>query len=340
MSVGAGDDVAQILNVDPEQLAQLLSESADGTAQLIDEHGNTITLTAEQFANAGFDVVGSAAAVGENQQYVQGEDGQIYMIENQEQLVTPKIQKMTQQQQQEKVAPKTAADQQLIDDYRRLLQEKEQRLLEMEQKLKETTEQNVIMAHALVSTCKSQEADLDDGKRQIGKKDGSASGDVLKTPSLASRAALESTIYRRSNDAFQIGFLPYPCDQCPRRFAQELHLKRHLEMAHAKRRPFYCQYCNRDLYLASDLHFQGHMRMQHKQEMEHEANLRHGIIEQNEPPQTQAAAAFVPRETYEPEQEPDWEDQEEEQKVTKYAWFTICWLLYTIHVTGPRGLGG
>lgn len=42
-------------------------------------------------------------------------------------------------------------------------------------------------------------------------------------------------------------------------------------MAHAKKRPFFCRFCNRDLYLASDLHFQGHLRMQHKQEMDSEA---------------------------------------------------------------------
>lgn len=43
---------------------------------------------------------------------------------------------------------------QMMEEYQRKLQEGEMRLNEMEQKLKETTEQNVIMAHALVSTCK------------------------------------------------------------------------------------------------------------------------------------------------------------------------------------------
>lgn len=38
------DQVTQVLDVDPAQLAQLLAQSADGTAQLIDEHGNAITV--------------------------------------------------------------------------------------------------------------------------------------------------------------------------------------------------------------------------------------------------------------------------------------------------------
>lgn len=42
----------------------------------------------------------------------------------------------------------------LLEEYRRMLRERESRLTDIEKKLKETSEQNVIMAHALVNTCK------------------------------------------------------------------------------------------------------------------------------------------------------------------------------------------
>lgn len=40
-----GEGETQVLDIDPAQLAALLAQSADGTAQLIDEHGNTITVS-------------------------------------------------------------------------------------------------------------------------------------------------------------------------------------------------------------------------------------------------------------------------------------------------------
>lgn len=363
MSSTDRQDVGQILDVDPEQLAQLLGQSADGTAQLIDEHGNTITLTAEQFAEAGLSLQLQEG------QYIQSENGEIYIFEsdaqraNQQSTDVATSQSVSTSIIRDTVPPKHIASRQtvtsvpashlmrapptmpptgavdpnqqqrLLEEYRRMLREREARLNEIEQKLKETSDQNVLMAHALVNTCKNQDvevviqnADGHSAKRQLVSVRKSGPGEMVPDgayvvtgqggdthivtagqqkivkesyPPPQPQAFPILPSFRRPTDAFQLGFLPYPCDQCPRRFAQEIQLKRHLEMAHAKRRPFFCQYCNRDLYLSSDLHFQGHMRMQHKQEMENEANA------------TQAGASgflgsgIIPRQ--EVEKEPDWE---------------------------------
>lgn len=46
--LGNADEMAevegQVIQIDAEQLAQLLAQSADGTAQILDEEGNTITV--------------------------------------------------------------------------------------------------------------------------------------------------------------------------------------------------------------------------------------------------------------------------------------------------------
>ncbi|KRX68923.1 Zinc finger protein [Trichinella sp. T9] len=89
MEVVSEAEETHVLDVDPAQLVQLLASSEDGTAQFIDEQGNTITLTAEQLVEAGITLETLEGAdvpmYDENSQYLDQSSQQYYVMEGTDQ---------------------------------------------------------------------------------------------------------------------------------------------------------------------------------------------------------------------------------------------------------------
>uniref|UniRef100_A0A5S6Q6I6 C2H2-type domain-containing protein n=1 Tax=Trichuris muris TaxID=70415 RepID=A0A5S6Q6I6_TRIMR len=188
---------AEIIEIDASQLEEFLAAN-NGTAEFVDQHGNTIRLTAQELLNAGFAAESleesSLAGITDVSTYADGSDGGFYVIEtgdhepprlelvDESSALSENVAKDTDSVDEsqsdkppvlsasvplrsgERCVPSDAQDVQqlreLYEEYCKELRDKEKKLAAQFSQLKIVEERTLILANALVKNVQWEEAEV------------------------------------------------------------------------------------------------------------------------------------------------------------------------------------
>uniref|UniRef100_A0A5S6Q0Q3 C2H2-type domain-containing protein n=1 Tax=Trichuris muris TaxID=70415 RepID=A0A5S6Q0Q3_TRIMR len=271
---------ADVIEIGASQLEEFLAAN-DGTAVFVDQHGNTIRLTAQELLNAGFAAESleesSLAGITDVSTYADGSGGGFYVIETGDhepprlELVMNLLRSAGTWQR----IPIQLTNRNLINRLFYLHQYCCALVGRAEVYVDAQYVPDSVTATVCVKRPKPNEAPPEDAI--VVQLDSGESCFViaqdLSGQTLRSHGG--STENEKRNAMLR-------CDRCPRRFALESELTYHQKNEHPPRFPFYCRYCDKELLFITERDFQAHGRMFHRKQITGEIDTMSNAVKSEE----------------------------------------------------------